>query len=91
MASVVSVVIHPSRIFREGLTNMLAQSPFAPACAAASTKDVPNTISTAGEQVLVLIGVSEASVPILKFLFNFGVDGEGTTTEAVDRSEDIVG
>ena len=37
------------------------KSPFAPACAAASTKDVPNTISAAGEQVLVLIGVSEAS------------------------------
>ena len=61
MASVVSVVIHPSRMFREGLTRILAQSPFAPACAAASTKDVPSTISTAGEQVLVLIGVSEAS------------------------------
>jgi two-component system nitrate/nitrite response regulator NarL len=61
MASVVSVVIHPSRIFREGLTSILAQSPFAPVCAAASTKDVPSTISAAGEQVLVLIGVSEAS------------------------------
>jgi two-component system, NarL family, nitrate/nitrite response regulator NarL len=63
MASIVSVVIHPSRIFREGLTSILAQSPFAPTCVAASTKDVPSTISTstAGEQVLVLIGVSEAS------------------------------
>jgi two-component system, NarL family, nitrate/nitrite response regulator NarL len=61
MASIVSVVIHPSRIFREGLTSILANSPFMPACAAASTKDVPSTISSAGEQVLVLIGVREVS------------------------------
>jgi len=60
MASIVSVVIHPSHIFREGLASILAESPFAPACAAASTKDVPGTISSAGEQVLVLIGVREA-------------------------------
>src|SRR5262245_44278633 len=61
MASIVSVVIHPSRMFREGVTSMLAKSPFAPACAAASTKDVPSTISSAGDRVLVLIGVREAS------------------------------
>ena len=61
MTSIVSVVVHPSRIFREGLTSILAKSPFEPACSASSTKDVPSTISGAGEQVLVLIGVREAS------------------------------
>lgn len=61
MASIVSVVIHPSRIFREGLASILAKSAFAPACAAASINDVPAQISSAGEQVLVLIGVREVS------------------------------
>src|SRR5262245_24794576 len=61
MASIVSIVIHPSRIFREGLTSVLANSPFAPACVAASTKDVPSTISSVGDQLLVLVGFTEAS------------------------------
>jgi two-component system, NarL family, nitrate/nitrite response regulator NarL len=61
MASIVSVVIHPNRIFREGLASILAKSAFAPACAAASANDVPAQISSAGEQVLVLIGVREVS------------------------------
>ena len=59
MPSIVCVVVHPSRIFREGLTSILAKSPFAPTCTAASTDEVPSTISDAGEQLLVLIGVSE--------------------------------
>lgn len=61
MPAVVSVVVHPSRVYREGLTRILAQSPFEPACAASSTKDVPPSISDGGEQVLVLIGVRESS------------------------------
>jgi two-component system nitrate/nitrite response regulator NarL len=61
MASIVSVVIHPNRIFREGLASILAKSAFAPACAAANANDVPAQISSAGEQVLVLIGVREVS------------------------------
>jgi two-component system, NarL family, nitrate/nitrite response regulator NarL len=59
MTSLVSVVIHPSRIFREGLNSMLAKSAFAPACTAASTEDVPSTILASGEKVLVLIGACE--------------------------------
>ena len=61
MASIVCVVVHPSRIVREGLTSILAKSPFAPACTAASIEQVPSTITGGGEQVLVLIGVRETS------------------------------
>ena len=61
MTSIVSVVVHPSRIFREGLMSILAKSPFEPACSASSTEDVPRTISGAGKQVLVLIGVRDSS------------------------------
>jgi DNA-binding NarL/FixJ family response regulator len=59
--SFVSVVVHASRIFREGLTSMLAKSPFEPACAAASPEDLPGTISVTDEQMLVLIGAGEGS------------------------------
>ena len=61
MPSIVSVVVHPNRIFREGLISILAKSPFETACSASSIEEVPNTISGAGEQVLVLIGVRESS------------------------------
>jgi two-component system, NarL family, nitrate/nitrite response regulator NarL len=61
MRSIVSVIVHPSRIFREGLSRILAKSRFDPACTASSTDDVPSTISDAGEQVLVLIGVRESN------------------------------
>ena len=57
MPSAVSVVVHPNRIFREGLISILAKSPFEPACSASSIEEVPITISGAGKQVLVLIGV----------------------------------
>src|SRR5262245_35293128 len=55
----VSLVIHPSTIFREGLTNILANSPFPPAHTAASMDDVASTIFDAGEQLLVLTGIPE--------------------------------
>ena len=61
MPSTVCVVVHPSRIFREGLISILAKSAFAPASTAASTADVPSAISVAGEQLLVLIGVPEGT------------------------------
>jgi two-component system nitrate/nitrite response regulator NarL len=61
MPSSVCVVVHPSRIFREGLTRILARSPFEPACTVPSTEDVPSTISGKGKQVLVLIGVRDSS------------------------------
>jgi len=61
MSSIVSVVVHPSRIFREGLTSILAKTPFAPACSAANTENLPSRIVDAGEQVLVIIGVPEGS------------------------------
>ena len=57
MPSIVSVIVHPSPILREGLTSILAKSPFKPVCNASSTKEVPSTVVGAGEQVLVLIGV----------------------------------
>jgi two-component system, NarL family, nitrate/nitrite response regulator NarL len=59
MASLVCIV-HPSRIFREGLTAILAMSPFAPTCTAPSTEQVPSAITSGGEQVLLLIGAREA-------------------------------
>jgi two-component system nitrate/nitrite response regulator NarL len=61
MPSIVSVIVDPSRIFREGLTSILAKTPFEPACTASNTAGVPSTISDAAEQVLVLIGVREGS------------------------------
>src|SRR5262245_6256491 len=60
MPSIVCVVVHPSHIFCEGLKTTLANSPFAPACTAPSIDDVPSAIVSAGEQVLVLIGVRDA-------------------------------
>ena len=60
MVSVVCVVIHPSRLAREGLASILASSPFAPACTAARTEEVPRTIASASEQVVVILGVREA-------------------------------
>src|SRR5262245_30549394 len=60
MVSVVCVVVHPSRLAREGLKAILADSPFSPVCAS-STDEVPSTIGAAGEQILVLMGVREAA------------------------------
>ena len=57
MPSIVCIVVHPSRIVREGLKRILAKSPFEPACTVSGMGDVPSTIADAGEQVLVLIGV----------------------------------
>lgn len=60
MPSTVCVVAHPSRIVREGLTQILANSPFEPRCTAPHIGNVPSTIAGAGEQVLVLSGVRES-------------------------------
>ena len=59
MPSTVCIVLHPSPIFREGLTSILAKSPFKPVCTASSIKDVLSTVAGAGEQVLVLIGARD--------------------------------
>ena len=59
MPSIVSVIVHPSPILREGLTSILAKSPFKPVCTASSTQEVPSAVAGAGEQVLVLIGVRD--------------------------------
>src|SRR5262245_40688895 len=61
MVSVVCIVVHPSRLAREGLKAILANSPFSPVCIASSTEEVPSTIASAGEQVLILMGVREAA------------------------------
>jgi two-component system, NarL family, nitrate/nitrite response regulator NarL len=57
MPSIACVVVHPTPIFREGLTSILAKSPFDPVCTASTIDDVPATIAGLGEPVLVLIGV----------------------------------
>src|SRR5262245_38402656 len=61
MPSIVCVIVHSSRIVREGLTRILAMSPFEPACTASRIADVPSTIADAGDAVLVFIGVREES------------------------------
>jgi two-component system, NarL family, nitrate/nitrite response regulator NarL len=61
MVSVVCVVVHRNRLVREGLKAILANSPFDPVCTTSSTEEVPSRIASAGEQVLVLIGVREAA------------------------------
>jgi len=61
MPSTIAIVVHPSRIVREGLASILANSPFAPACSAPNIESVPSRVVSAGEQMLVLIGVPEGS------------------------------
>ena len=61
MVSIVCVVVHPSRLAREGLKAILAKSPFAPICTSSSIEEVPSIIAGAGEQVLVLIGIRDAA------------------------------
>jgi two-component system nitrate/nitrite response regulator NarL len=61
MSSIVCVVVHPSRLAREGLKAILANSPFSPECITSSTDEVPSTLASAGEQVLILMGVREAA------------------------------
>src|SRR5262245_8273222 len=61
MVSVVCIVVHPSRLAREGLKAILANSPFSPVCITSSTDEVPSTIASAGEQVLMLMGVRETA------------------------------
>jgi two-component system, NarL family, nitrate/nitrite response regulator NarL len=61
MPSIVCVVVHPSRIVRAGLASIFAESPFQPACTASSIEDVPSTVASAGQQLLVIIGVREGS------------------------------
>ena len=61
MASVVCVVVHPSRLAREGLKGILANSRFSPVCTTSSAEEVPSTIASAGEQVVIIMGVPEAA------------------------------
>jgi two-component system, NarL family, nitrate/nitrite response regulator NarL len=61
MVSVVCVVVHPNRLAREGLKAILASSRFDPVCTSSSIEEVPSTIASAGEQVVVLMGVREAA------------------------------
>ena len=61
MVSIVCVVVHPSRLAREGLKAILANSRFSPVCITSSTDEVPSTIASGGEQVLILMGVREAA------------------------------
>jgi two-component system nitrate/nitrite response regulator NarL len=61
MLSIVCVVVHPSRLAREGLSAILANSPFDPVCTTSSIEEVPSTIGGAGEQVLLLVGIREVA------------------------------
>jgi two-component system, NarL family, nitrate/nitrite response regulator NarL len=61
MVSVVCVVVHPRRLAREGLKAILASSRFDPVCTSSSIEEVPSTVAGAGEQVLVLMGVRDAT------------------------------
>jgi len=54
-------VVHPSRLARKGLKAILANSPFSPAYTSSKIEEVPSTIASAGEQVLVLMGVREVA------------------------------
>jgi two-component system, NarL family, nitrate/nitrite response regulator NarL len=61
MVSVVCVVIHPSRVARKGFEAILANSPFNPVRTVASIEEVPHSLTSAGEQLLILMGVREAA------------------------------
>jgi|RhiMethySRZTD1v2_1073278.scaffolds.fasta_scaffold48919_6 DNA-binding NarL/FixJ family response regulator len=61
MATVLCVIVHPSRLVREGLKAILANTSLDPVCTTSSTEEVPSTIAAAGEQVLVLIGARQAA------------------------------
>jgi hypothetical protein len=59
MRSIACVVVHPSRVFREGLKAILSKSAFDPVCSASSIDDVPANLGGLSEQVLVLVGVRD--------------------------------
>jgi two-component system, NarL family, nitrate/nitrite response regulator NarL len=59
MPSIACVVVHPSRVFREGLKTILSKSPFDPVCSVSSIDDVPATVGSRGEHVLVLMDVRD--------------------------------
>jgi two-component system nitrate/nitrite response regulator NarL len=59
MPSIACVIVHPSRVSREGLNTILSKSPFTPVCSVACIDDVPPTIAGLGEQVLVVMGVRD--------------------------------
>src|SRR5262245_44271089 len=61
MSSIVCVAVHPSRIGRTGLRSILAKRSFEPASTGSSREVVPMPIAGAGKQVLILIGVRQAS------------------------------
>jgi two-component system nitrate/nitrite response regulator NarL len=59
MPSIACVIVHPSRVSREGLNTILSKSPFTPVCSVSCIDDVPPTIAGLGEQVLVVMGVRD--------------------------------
>jgi len=58
MSSIVSVVVHASRMFREGVKNVLTETPFEPACTVASPGEVPSHMSGADDQIMAIIGAA---------------------------------
>jgi two-component system nitrate/nitrite response regulator NarL len=59
MLSVVCVLVRPSPIFREGLTNILSNSPFKPVWSVSSTQDARTDQGAVGEEGVVLMDVRD--------------------------------
>jgi two-component system, NarL family, nitrate/nitrite response regulator NarL len=58
MPSIFSVVVHGSRMFREGVKSVLTRTPFEPACSVASPGEVPSHMAGADDQIMAIIGAS---------------------------------
>jgi two-component system nitrate/nitrite response regulator NarL len=56
MPSIFSVVVHASRMFREGVKSILTRTPFEPACTVASPGEVPSHMPGADDQIMAIIG-----------------------------------
>jgi two-component system, NarL family, nitrate/nitrite response regulator NarL len=56
MPSIFSVVVHASRMFREGVRSILTRTPFEPACTVASPGEVPSHMPGADDQIMAIIG-----------------------------------
>jgi two-component system, NarL family, nitrate/nitrite response regulator NarL len=56
MPSIFSVVVHASRMFREGVKSILTRTPFEPACTVASPAEVPSHLPGTDDQIMAIIG-----------------------------------
>lgn len=56
MPSIFSVVVHTSRMFREGVKSILTRTPFEPACTVVSPEDVPSHMPGGDDQIMAIVG-----------------------------------